>query len=124
MCAHIRLVGVALFVHALLGLLALVRWIILAELCKAVGLCAGEQSILGSLDVALLTTPCLQHRVLKRSGIGEGHVPGVGALVHGVQVEGCLQLRLATRQEADAGHSGGDTAAEQPVIVGGEGNCV
>ena len=38
--------------------------------------------------------PCLQHAVLQGAGVAEGHMPGVGALVHGVQVQGGLQLRL------------------------------
>ena len=45
--------------------------------------------------------PCLKHGVLQGAGVGEGHVPRVGLLVHGVQVEGGLQLRLASRKEHD-----------------------
>lgn len=40
-------------------------------------------------------------------------MPGVGGLVHLVQVQGGLQLGLAARQEADAGHGGGHAAAQQ-----------
>ena len=46
--------------------------------------------------------PCLEHGVLEGTGVGEGHVPRVGALVHGVEVECRLQLRLASGQEHDA----------------------
>jgi hypothetical protein len=42
--------------------------------------------------MAALTLPCLQARVLQRPRVGEGHVPRVGGLVHGVQVERRLQL--------------------------------
>jgi hypothetical protein len=50
---------------------------------------------------------------LESAGVGEGHVPWVGGLVHLVQVQGGLQLRLTARQEHDAWHSGGHTAAQQ-----------
>ena len=44
-------------------------------------------------------------------------MPRVGLLVHGVQVEGRLQLRLASRQEHDTGDGGGDAAAQHPQGV-------
>ncbi len=49
-----------------------------------------------------LYLPCLEDGVLQGASVGEGHVPRVGALVHGVQVEGGLQLGLTARQEHDA----------------------
>ena len=56
-------------------------------------------------------------------------MPRVGALVHGVQVQGGLQLGLAARQEHDAGDRGGHAAAQHAQRVGrhlrgrrGEGN--
>ena len=39
-------------------------------------------------------------------------MPGVGGLVHGVEVESGLQLRLASRQEHDTRDGRGDTAAQ------------
>ena len=56
----------------------------------------------GSLYIVGVSLPGLEDTVLQSSGIGEGHVPWVGALVHGIQVESGLQLRLAARQEHDA----------------------
>mmetsp|Transcript_21298 Transcript_21298/g.59049 ORF Transcript_21298/g.59049 Transcript_21298/m.59049 type:complete len:391 (-) Transcript_21298:77-1249(-) len=109
-----HLVGVALLVHGLGSLSrALAGGVVLAPLGIAVGLSAGQQSLLGSLHVLLLALPGLQHGVLQSAGVGEGHVPGVGLAVHLLQVQGGLQLRLATRQEHDAGHSGGHTALQQ-----------
>lgn len=49
---------------------------------------------------------------LQGAGVGEGHVPGVGLLVHGVQVQCGLQLTLSTRQEHDARHGRGHTALQ------------
>ena len=59
--------------------------------------------------------PCLEHGVLEGARVGEGHVPRVGGLVHGVEVEGRLQLRLATRQEHDACAVTGQTAFKTTV---------
>jgi hypothetical protein len=39
-------------------------------------------------------------------------MPRVGGLVHGIKVEGCLELGLATGQEHDAGHGWGYSAVE------------
>lgn len=94
-----NLVGVSLDEHSFLGLLWFSLASVLAELSKWVGLGTGEQSILSCLDILWPPTPCLQAGVLESSGIRERYVPWVGTLVHGVQVEGCLNLRLPTRQE-------------------------
>ena len=94
-----NLVSVALDEHSFLGLLWFSLASVLAELSKWVGLGTGEQSILSCLDILWPATPCLQAGVLESSGIRERNVPWVGTLVHGVQVEGCLNLRLPTRQE-------------------------
>ena len=45
--------------------------------------------------------PALEHAVLQCARVRERHVPRVGRLVHCVQVERCLQLRLPARQEHD-----------------------
>lgn len=65
--------------------------------------------------------PCLQHAVLQCTSVAEGHVPWVGALVHGVQVECGLQLGLAAGQEHDAGHGRGHAALQHAQGVGGNG---
>lgn len=59
--------------------------------------------LLGSLQVLLLPTPGLQGRSLQGSAIGEGQGPRLqqGTLVDGVEVDGCLLLTLASRQEGD-----------------------
>lgn len=77
--------------------------------------------IMTFLQLSCSYLPCLEHAVLQGAGIAEGHVPWVGALVHGVEVEGCLQLRLAARQEHDAGDGGGHAAAQHAQGVGGHG---
>ena len=61
-----------------------------------------RQAHLGSLHVGLLALPRLEAGVLQSTCIREGHVPRVGLLVHGVQVQGRLQLGLAPGQEHDA----------------------
>ena len=93
------LVGVALLEHAFLGLGALALTGVTTELRQGVGLCAHQQGLLRRLHVLRATLPCLQHRVLESPGIGERHVPRVWRLVHCVQVQSRLHLRLSTRKE-------------------------
>ncbi|GIL45396.1 hypothetical protein Vafri_2646, partial [Volvox africanus] len=101
-----------LLVHALGSLLALSGRVVLAELSIGVRLGALEERSLGDWNVLSLALPRLQDSVLKGAGIRERHVPWVGLLVHGVQVQGRLKLRLAAGQEHDARHGRRHTAAQ------------
>ena len=47
-------------------------------------------------------------------------MPRVGALVHGVEVERRLELRLASREEHDAGDGRGHAAAQELEGVVGD----
>lgn len=109
-CSH--LVGVSLLVHALGSGSILALWGVLAELGLAVGLGTAQERSLCGVAALVLALPRLEDSVLEGAGVAEGHVPWVGGLVHGVEVEGCLELGLATRQEHDAWHGRGDTAVE------------
>lgn len=93
------LVGVALHVRGLLGFLRLALARVLAELRQGVGLGPHQQRVLRRLHVLWPAGPCLQAGVLQRPGVGEGDVPRVGALVHGVQVQGGLHLGLPAGEE-------------------------
>lgn len=103
---------VSLLEHTLSSISRLTISRVLAELSIGVGLGASEESFLGGFEVAFLSLPGLEDGVLESACIGERHVPGVGALVHGVEVEGRLELGLSTRQEHDTGDGRGHTAAE------------
>lgn len=63
-----------------------------------------DELLLGSLAVPRFATPCLQGGCLEGTAIGKRQCPWPvqGTLVHDVQVDGCLLLRLATGQEGDA----------------------
>ena len=63
-----------------------------------------DELLLGSLSVRRFATPCLQGGCLEGTAIGKSQCPWPvqGTLVHDVQVDGCLLLRLATGQEGDA----------------------
>mmetsp|Transcript_16835 Transcript_16835/g.30520 ORF Transcript_16835/g.30520 Transcript_16835/m.30520 type:complete len:212 (-) Transcript_16835:126-761(-) len=107
-----NLVDVALLVHALGRLLGFLRRVVLAELGIRVGLGTLEEGLLACLDVLGLALPRLKGGVLEGASVGEGHVPRVGGLVHGVEVKGGLHLGLAAGKEHDTGDGGGNTAAE------------
>ncbi|KAG6550515.1 hypothetical protein Mapa_007884 [Marchantia paleacea] len=94
--AHTESVRVALDEHALLGLLCLALGRVLAELRQRIGLGTDQQSLLGRLDVLGLPLPRLEHGVLQSSSVGERHVPRVGRLVHGVEIQRGLDLGLAS----------------------------
>lgn len=74
--------------------------------------------LLGSLQVLLLPTPGLQSRGLQGTAVGEGQGPRLqqGALVDGVEVDGCLLLTLTSRQEGNSSDSGG-TVRRSAVTV-------
>ena len=95
----IFLVWVVLDVCALAGLCRLALASVLTELSQRVSLGPNQESILGSLYILGSSSPCLQASVLEGSGVGKGYVPWVWALVHGIQIQGCLHFRLSTRQK-------------------------
>ena len=60
----------------------------LAKLRHAVLLGAAGENGLRLVLLRVITGPGLKDGVLQGAGVGEGHVPGVGRLVHGVEVQG------------------------------------
>mmetsp|Transcript_2999 Transcript_2999/g.8916 ORF Transcript_2999/g.8916 Transcript_2999/m.8916 type:complete len:396 (+) Transcript_2999:63-1250(+) len=99
-----RLVLVALLVHAGGGLGGLAIGLVLSELGSGVGAGTLDERLLGGSGVGILTLPRLEDRVLEGPGVRERHVPRVRGLVHGVQVEGSLELGLSSAEEHDARH--------------------
>ena len=83
-----------------------------AELRRAVLLGAAGENALSFVLLGVVSGPGLENGVLKRAGVGEGHVPGVGLLVHGVEVQGGVELGEATREEHDACGGGGDAGIQ------------
>ena len=63
-----------------------------------------DELLLAGLAVLWLASPGLEGGGLQGAAVGEGDGPGPvkGTLVHGIQVDGGLLLRLAARQEGDA----------------------
>ena len=59
----------------------------LAKLRHAVLLGAAGENGLRLVLLRVITGPGLKDGVLQGAGVGEGHVPGVGRLVHGVEVQ-------------------------------------
>ncbi|KAF7071314.1 hypothetical protein CFC21_076678 [Triticum aestivum] len=116
----VGLVAVVLNEHALLGLSGFAVACVLSELRERVGLGTQQQRLLRRLDVLRPAAPRLEARVLQRPGVGEGDVPRVGPLVHGVEVERGLHLGLPSRQEHDAGDGGRHAAAEELEGVVGD----
>lgn len=94
----------------------------LAELRHAVLLAAAGEDGLRLILLRVVTSPGLENGVLESAGIGEGHVPGVGLLVHGVEVESGVKLGEAAREEHDAGSGGGNAGLEH--LDGGRGNLL
>ena len=84
----------------------------LAELGLAVLARAAREDGLRLLLLGVVTSPRLEHGVLQRARVREGHVPGVRGLVHGVQVEGGVELGEAAGEEHDAGSGGGHARVE------------
>jgi len=73
--------------------------LILAKSSQSVGLGSLEKGGLSSGHVLLLALPGLKHGGLESSSVGEGESPRLGdalELVHGVQVEGSIFLRLSS----------------------------
>lgn len=111
---HVGLVGVVRDEEGLAGCSpCLTTWGVLSLAGKAVGQGSLDVFFLGSLQVLLLSTPGLQGRGLQGSAIREGQGPRLqqGALVDGVEVDGCLLLTLASGQEGDPRDSGGTSGA-------------
>lgn len=78
--------------------------LVLANGSHAVGVGSLQECPLGLTDVLLLSLPGLETGLLESTSVGEGELPGARhALddIHGMQVEGSILLRLATREEYD-----------------------
>ena len=84
----------------------------LAELRHAVLLGAAHQDGLRLAHLLVVARPRLDDGVLQRARVRERHVPRVGRLVHGVQVQGGVQLGQAAGQEHDARGLGGHAGVE------------
>lgn len=68
-----------------------------------------KEGLLGGLNILSLALPSGKDRLLEGTTVGEGQGPwafDLTDLVHGIQVEGGLFLRLSTGQEADTGEGG------------------
>src|SRR5262249_55209398 len=82
--------------------------------CEAVHLGALDEGALGGRDVFAPAGPSLLRRRLQRTAVAEGEPPRQAAdAVHGVEVGGCLLVRLAAGEERDPGHGGGHAGFEQ-----------
>jgi hypothetical protein len=93
------LVGVALLEHALLGLFVLALASVATQLRQRVRFRTNQECLLCRLHVLRASLPRLQHRVLEGPSIGERHVPRVRRLVHRIQIQSRLHLRLSTGKE-------------------------
>jgi len=80
----------------------------LAKLRHAVLLGAAGENGLRLVLLRVITGPGLKDGVLQGAGVGEGHVPGVGRLVHGVEVQGGVKLRETAREEHNTSSGGGN----------------
>ena len=95
----LSLIGVAFDEHTLLSLFRLAFSGVFSKLSQRVGLGTSQESGLSSVHVLSSASPCFQTSVLESTCVGEGHVPWVWCLVHRVEVQRCLQLRLSSGQE-------------------------
>jgi len=80
---------------------------------STVGISTLEKNSLCSLNVFGFTEPCLKDTLLKGTSIRECEGPGfVDFLksVHSIKVQGCILLRLTTREESNTAHSGDNGA--------------
>ena len=80
---------------------------------EAVHACPVEVRSLCRLGVRRVPSPRLERRRLERAAVGVRELPGVGSSrVHRVQVGRRVLVRLAAREEDDAGHGGRHVALE------------
>src|SRR2546430_14121414 len=71
------------------------------------------EGALGGRDVFAPAGPGLLRRRLQRAAVAEGEAPRQAAdAVDGVEVSGCLLVRLAAGEESDAGDGGGHPGFE------------
>merc|ERR1719410_1334016 len=99
-------------------------WVVLPQLGLRVSRRALQQLCLGSHFVFIFTCPSLQCGVLERTGIREGDVPGVWRLVHCIEVECSLNLRLPSRQKHDARDCWRHHLVQRSQRVVGNGFCI
>merc|ERR1711869_135856 len=84
-------------------------------------LSGGQSEMESTLNLnAMNQTPNPWHVSFSYARVGEGHVPGVGGLVHRVQVERGLHLGLPAREEEHDPDGGGHAAVEHLQGVVGD----